>query len=217
MSDKVECVAVGPSLVIGVRSETVGTNDFYNLGVSAADFYDILAQFGLMEAYGKKVNREIFCVDSYFFSPVFVNQFHAQEGLKIYADYMISILNGEQVKISSEKDSKDIENKVRQLFSITYFQAAVAQIKEANAYIINGERWGTVYEGYEEGYYLSDASSVYSQDYQNLREENVKKESESYNLDLQFSKGEHVSEYRKDIFERLVRYLLEQGIEIGKR
>jgi hypothetical protein len=214
MPDKVGCVAVGPSLVMGVRSENVGTDDFYNLGVSGADFYDILAQFGLMEAYNKKVDRVIFCVDSYFFNPIFFDQFQTHDSLKKYADYMISVLNGEQEEVPVENASKEIEKKIRQLFSVTYFQAAVAQIEAENAYFINRERWGIVNDEYRKEYYLSDASLVYSIDYQNLGEENVKNESKEYNIDVQFSKGEHISKDCENIFEKLINYLLEHGVKV---
>ena len=41
MPDEVDCVALGSSLMFGIRKEHVGTDSFYNLGVSGADFYDI--------------------------------------------------------------------------------------------------------------------------------------------------------------------------------
>ena len=51
MPDETDCIAVGPSLVMCVNKDIVGTDNFINLGVSAADIYDILAQFGLMDIY----------------------------------------------------------------------------------------------------------------------------------------------------------------------
>ena len=213
MPDKVECIAVGPSLVMGVRSEIAGSDNFYNLGHSGANFYDILAQFGLMEAYGKKVDRVIFCVDSYFFDDTLMKRLGVKENLKKYTDYMIDILNGEETEKPRESDWNELETKVRQMFSVTYFQASVDSVQAANSYVNDRERWGIVGENFDGTYYMPDASWVYARSYQNRTEEDVRKDSEEYNIERQFSKGEHVSEYCKDIFEKLIRYLLSQRIE----
>ena len=61
---------------------------------------------------------------------------------------------------------------------------------------------------------MPDASWVYARSYQNRTEEDVRKDSEEYNIERQFSKGEHISEYCKEIFEKLIGYLLSQGIEV---
>lgn len=214
MPDKVDCIAVGPSLVMGVRSEIAGSDDFYNMGHSGANFYEILAQFGLMEAYGKKVDRVIFCVDSYFFDEAFMKRHGVNEGLKRYADYMIDILNGEETEKPRESYWNELETKVRQMFSVTYFQASVDSVQAANSYVNDRERWGIVGENFDGTYYMPDASWVYARSYQNRTEEDVRKDSEEYNIERQFSKGEHISEYCKEIFEKLIGYLLSQGIEV---
>lgn len=214
MPDKVGCVAVGPSLVMGVRSENVGTDDFYNLGVSGADFYDILAQFGLMEAYNKKVDRVIFCVDSYFFDALLYQTFERHESLKVYADYMLEILNEEAVEKPKTSGSKEIETKIRQMFSIVYFQAAADHVQAMNSYVNDRERWGVVGENFIDPYYMPDASWKYALSYQKRTAMDVEKDSEEYNIEYQFSKGEHISEYSKDIFEKLIRYLLDQSVEV---
>lgn len=54
MPKETDCIAVGPSLVMCVNKDIVGTDSFINLGVSGSDIYDILAQFGLMDIYGKR-------------------------------------------------------------------------------------------------------------------------------------------------------------------
>ena len=214
MPERVECIAVGPSLVMGVRSETVGSDDFYNLGQSGANFYDILAQFGLMEVYGKKVERVVFCVDSYFFDDTLMESLGVNGSLKRYADYMIAILNEEKIEKSREEKRDEIETKMRQMFSVTYFQAAVDSVQAANTYVVDRERWGSVDENFTGMYYMADASWVYGKSYRSRTEEDVVKDSEEYSIETQFSKGGHISEYCKGIFEKLVKYLLDQEIEV---
>lgn len=214
MPDNIECIAVGPSLVMGVRSETVGSDDFYNLGQSGANFYDILAQFGLMEVYGKKADRVVFCVDSYFFDDTLLGILGVDESLKEYADYMIDILNGEEGEKPQEGNQNEIETKIRQMFSVTYFQAAIDSVQAANSYVVDRERWGIVDEDFVNMYYMPDASWVYAKYFQDRTQEDVRKDSEEYNIEQQFSKGGHVSEYCEDIFEKLVRYLLDLGTEV---
>lgn len=216
MPDKIDCIAMGPSLVMGVRSETVDSDTFYNLGVSGADFYDIMAQFGMMEVYGKSVNRVIFCMDSYFFDETIYETFERNENLKVYADYMVNKMNKIRVKKPQENRLKEKETEIRQLFSITYFQAAVNYIQSQNEYIGDRDRgrWGVVDENYTGTYYLPDASWVYFLDYQNRTEKDVIEDSEKYNMEFQFSKGKHISEYSKEVFEKLVEYLRNKGIEI---
>lgn len=215
MPDKTECIAVGPSLVMGVRSETVGTDSFYNLGMSGADFYDILAQFGLMEAYGKSADRVVFCVDSYFFDDTLFSTFDGHKKYKIYADYMISILYKQEPEKPQEKISNaEKEIQIRQLFSITYFQAAFHQIQTLNSYKINRERWGIVDKDYTDAYYMADASFVYPMSFQKRGVKDVREDCEEYDIEFQFSKGKYASEYCMEVFEKLVEYLLDKGIEV---
>lgn len=214
MPDKVDCIAVGPSLVMGVRSETVGSDVFYNLGHSGANYYDILAQFGLMELYGKSAKRVVFCVDSYFFDDTLMERLGVNDSLKRYADYMIDILNREETEKPQEGNINEIETKVRQLFSVTYFQAAVDSIQAANSYVIDRERWGIVDVNFVNKYYMPDASWVYAKSYQNRTEEDVRRDSKEYDIEHQFSKGEYASEYCKEIFEKLIKYLLDKGTKV---
>lgn len=213
MPDEVGCIAVGPSLVMGVSSEMVGSDAFYNLGESWASFYDILAQFGLMEVYGKKAKRVVFCVDSFFFDNNILKFDLRYEGLKEYADYMIGILNGEKAEIPQERNLKEIETKVRQLFSVTYFQAAIDLVQTENAYVV-GERWGTVKKDFNKDYYRPDASWAYGESYKNRTEEDVKNDSEVYDIERLLSRGKHIDKYNKEIFEKLIQYLLDQGAEV---
>lgn len=219
MPDYVDCVTVGPSLVFGVRTDAVQEDSFYNLAVSGADFYDILAQFGLMELYGKHCGRVVFCVDSYFFDETLYSTFTRNETLKPYAEYMIGILNDEQCRAPEDSAFARFKAKVSQLFSISYFQSAVnwvssSGVKEVLETILSDENWGVVGEGYEGGYYMTDGSLVYPKEVQNNSAEYVEEDARNYDIETQFSKNCHISSYSPETFEKLIRYLTQRDVEV---
>lgn len=219
MPDFVDCVTVGPSLVFGIRADSVQADSFYNLAVSGADFYDILAQFGLMELYGKHCGRVVFCVDSYFFDETLYSTFTRNETLKPYAEYMIGILNGENSAAPEDSAFARLKAKVTQLFSISYFQSALKWVsssgwKEVVETIMSDENWGIAGEDYEGGYYMTDGSLVYPKEVQNNSAEYVEEDARNYDIETQFSKNGHISSYSQEMFEKLIRYLTKQGVEV---
>ena len=218
MPKEVECIAVGPSLVMGVRAEDVGTDEYYNLGVSAADYYDILGQLGLMEANGIEYKRLVFCVDSYFFlEEIYDNPDRARNGqLMPYAKYMLSILDGNNEEIPSEKESNIDITEIEQLFSVTYFQSAKTQVELSGSYL-REERWGIVGEDFSEmdyPHYWEDGSWVYAKSYQARTVDDVIATSKEYDLSSVFVKGSHMSSESKVTFEKLLEYLLKKGVEV---
>ncbi len=217
MPDEVDCVAIGPSLIMTVNKDEVGTDSFINLGVSGSDLYDVLAQFGLMKIYDKKPKKVILCVDSYFFDESFYNAKDARnKGLKNYAEYMLEVLEGENPKPVSYDYYNYIKTRIEQAFSITYFQAAWKQIQKNGKYIVDNERYGVVGANFngEYAYYDSDASLVYEKDFQEKGVSFVKKECANYNIKKQFAYDKHINKYSMEVFEKLICYMQEQGIEV---
>lgn len=218
MPKKVECIAIGPSLVMGVRAEDVGTDSYYNLGVSGADYYDILGQFGLMEANGIEYDRVLFCVDSYFFlEGIYANSERMRSAkLMPYAKYMLSILDGNNEDIPSDTESNIDITEIGQLFSVTYFQSAKTQVELSKSYF-RVERWGIVGEDFSEmdyPHYCADGSWVYAKSYQARTVNDVISTSEEYDLNSCFIKGSHMSSESKVTFEKLLEYLLKKGVKV---
>lgn len=216
MPNKTDCIAVGPSLVMCVNKDIVGTESFINLGVSGADLYDILAQFGIMELYGKTANRVIFCVDSYFFNEqIYAAEGARNEALMQYAEYMLSILNNEVPETISE-DRTDWQTKIEQAFSVTYFQAARDQIVMNNRFIMTDSRWGIVKDDFDgsKPYYGSDGSWTYAAGYQANDINYVLEDCKNYNIEYAFAADRHISNYSVKVFEQLLNYLLNQGIDV---
>lgn len=212
MPEEVDCVAMGPSLVMGVRSDMVGTSSYYNLGESSADFYDILAQFGLMQVYGKSARRVIFCVDSFFFDEALNRTFTHNEALKPYAQYMIDTLDGKTAAAPEIDRAETNKTKFEQLFSVSYHQASLEQMGTDGWCSMAGRRWIKVTEDYQGAYYCADGSWVYAQSYQNNDVDFVLDQAQDCNIRI--SRDGHISEYQCAYFEKLMKYLISQNVEV---
>ena len=100
MPKHVECVTVGPSLTLEINKDNVGTDSYYNLSFGRANFNDYMALFAFMELNEVKVDRIIFCVDTYFFNDAFADmEFEPQWAP--YTQYMKSKLDGENPEVPS--------------------------------------------------------------------------------------------------------------------
>lgn len=212
MPKHVECITIGPSLSMGIRNFNVGTDSYYNLSASSLNFYEYLAEFGLLQINDVHADRVIFCVDTYFFDENMYLQGSINDDMMKYAAYMQELLDGNSPNIPSKNTWEDLRVQLEQAFSITYFQSSVAFIQSNNSYKLPNKRWGIVDENTENfAHYLSDASWVYDLPYRSRTAEEVLTESDQYNIEKQFSKGEHISEYSMEIFNKLIDYLQGQG------
>lgn len=216
MPAHVDCIAIGPSLVMGVRRSDVGTDSFYNLGESGADFYDILAQFGLLELNHKQYDRVVFCVDTYFFDENLNKTFTRNKDLRPYADYMLSILEGNQQKNPSEGNHLQRLSHYKELLSPSCFQTALRLVKKRGMKdAFTGEKWMVVdNDVYDTAYYMADGSWVYPLKTQQQDEKDVLKGSMGYDIEKQFSKGKHLGSYQQETFEKLLQYLQAKNVQV---
>lgn len=212
MPDDIETIAIGPSLALCIGEEIAGTDKFFNLAESKADFYDILAQFGLMEVYEKYPGRIIFCVDGYFFNSNIYDggRDDRHNVLMPYAEYMLGVLDGDEKSIPKTDVFAEKKILFEQLFSISYFQTSAEYMKT------NGSltRIGIADDKTETGYYMPDGSWVYDKSLQKNNIEDVRTNAEEYDVDWEFSKGKNISEYSKNTFEKLIQYLQERDVDI---
>lgn len=216
MPKQVECIAVGSSVVMCVNKKIVGTDSFYNFGVSSAGLYDILAQFGLMEVYEKEIKRVIFCVDTYFFDEDKYDADGRAEALMPYADYMLDILNERNPEIPTKDSVSELKTKIEQAFSITYFQAARDYIVKNDKFSMKDNRWGIVEEGFDgsKPYFDVDGSWNYSVEYQANDITHVLDVAKDYDIEETFGYNRNISLYSVDIFIKLIEYLMQKGVGI---
>ncbi len=212
MADDTKAIAIGPSLIMCVGKEIVGTESYFNLGESGADFYDILAQFGVMDIYKKHPKRLIFCVDSYFFDENIYEDEGMHDAMLPFAFYMLNILNEKEAEIPEINLLAERKKKFEQLFSVSYFQAAFRYAKENNSF--TSDRIGIADDTTSTAYYMSDGSWIYEQEFQENSIEDVKKHAQEYNIEELFSKGKHISKKSKETFEKLLIYLQKYETEV---
>lgn len=212
MPKQVECLVLGSSTVIGIRRENVGTESFFNLGVSSADYYDIMTSLALLELNDVKAERIILGVDHYFFSEDLYENNARSKAWKPYAEYMEGIFDGETPAVPEADLKAERIEQFRQLFSVTYFQASIDYVNQNGSLNIN--RWGTVDEAYTGAYFAMDGSMVYPLEYEYTPIEEALRAARDYDLDYQFGTHRTMSERSRENFEKMLVYLLEQGIEV---
>lgn len=215
MPSKVDCIIVGPSTVGNIDGEMAGEDLFVNLGVSSSDLYDIMAQFGMMEVYGKKADRVIFCVDNYFFDEKFYEGFTHHDEYKSYADYMIEKIEGKQPGIPNSDRMAAAKAGLSQIFSVTYFQSAVTVIFNNGIYdLLFRKDWSVNPDDYKESCFRPDASTIQSASALNATVDDVYKHAKEYDLEYSLSIDECPTEFSKTVFENMVVYLLSEGVDV---
>lgn len=212
MPKDADCVMIGSSTVLGIRREHVGTDSFYNLGVSSADYYDIMAAAAMMEMNDVKPERIILGVDHYFFSEGIYENNARSKSWRPYAEYMEEVLgNAKPLTPQLDLEAQQKEQ-FRQLLSITYFQASVEFLKNNGSLKI--ARWGVADNEYDGAYFQVDGSMVYPKDYEDTSVETAVKAAAEYDMEYQFGSYRHMNAKSKEQFEKLVNYWTNQGVEV---
>lgn len=219
LPENVDCLVFGPSLSMGIRSHDVGTDNFFNLGESGADFYDIMAQFGALEFFKKNYKRVVICVDFDYFCETYIKQNIRDQQYKPYALYMIDVLNHKNVAAPNLKLS--LVDKIiswKELLSVSYFQSSarilLTNLKDIVLRKTTADRIGTPDENYKEAYYKKDASWVYAKSFQAHDLNFVLNEIKKYPMTPHLVKKEHLRKESVEVFEKLINYLQTKDVDI---
>lgn len=213
MPKDVDCVALGPSLALTIQQDMTGEASFYNLAMSAADYYDFMATAGLMEANGVKPERIIICFDSRLFDEEIIAGDGRHDKLMDYALYMEGVLQG-QVMSVPDGTSTGLQRDYSQLFSVSYFQYSIEFLKQNGLDSAFGPRWQVVGEDCTESRYLPDYSIQYGVGQEAVTEEAVAEHARTYWMEGNVTPGAHISEEKRESFELLIKHYREQGIEV---
>ena len=218
MPKDLDCITIGPSLSMGIRANTVGVKKYYNLSASGLQYYDYMALFGLLEFNQIKYDKLVLCVDSYFFDESIIARENRYTFWKEYAEYMEDILNKSDV-IRSPKNGANLDDwftKLSQVFSPAYFKSSVSNILENYKNLLKNIRWGIVHDDETAKYahYETDGSWTYADSFINNDVEYVIKHSNDYDIKKQFGFGLHISEKRKEMFIKLIEFLIKKGVRI---
>ena len=220
LEESPECIAVGPSLVRWVNSDMVGSEDFYNLGMSSGNGYDVLAIFGQLERNDKMPDKVLFCVDTLFFDKTIME--NNKSWLSYEADVQLAL---DMIGSSTELKASKLEfistktKKPRQLISLTYFQSSMQYISENG--ISSEEKIGEPKSDYKGAYYLKDNARVSAYSQENISKKDVEEAMKKYvsgesnsNLEAAITPNVHLDSEQMDNFKKLVTYLQSNNIEI---
>ena len=209
----IDCIAVGPSLVMYIGEEAVNAKSFFNLGVSGADHYDIMGIFGLLELNNINYKKLILCIDFPLFSnTAYVRKATRHNYLMPFNNYMINILNGNNI------DNKPSENYFSKFlnapfFSISYFNECFKHLLKHK----NLKRIKIVENNAKEQYYTKEASLFPLESKRNASEEKVLKAARDIkNKPEQFHEifNGNIDKDCLNQFIQLIDFLQKQNIEI---
>lgn len=217
MPQEIDCLVLGPSLALTIGQEMTGAKTFYNLAMSSADYYDLLAMIALLNLNDKKVDRMIICFDSRLFDDAVSESDGRHDKLMEYSLYMEDILtkqpsSGKGLKLPKENRTSTLSN-LSQLFSISYFQYSVDYLK-ANGRNVLGERWQVADKNSTAARYLADYSMLYGADQEDTTAEEVIEASRIYWLEANVTEYAYANEDKLATFEKLIQLLQRQGTEI---
>lgn len=215
-----ECIAVGPSLVRWVNSDMVGSDNFYNLGMSSGNGYDVLAIFGQLEHNGKMPEQVLFCVDTLFFDKTVMENNKTWLRYEDDVQYALDMIGSETELDDSRLEILESQTaRYRQLISLAYFQSSMEYISVNG--ISSEAKIGEPDKDYEGAYYLKDNARVSSYAVENISREDVEEIMGKYisgrsnsTLDNAVTPNEHLDAGQVDNFKRLITYLQEHGVEI---
>ena len=216
MPQKINCLVLGPSLSLTIGQEMTGAETFYNLSMSSADYYDLLAMVALLNINNKQVDRMIICFDSRLFDDKVSESDGRHDKLMEYSLWMEDILNNpnSSAGLNTPKVNQTSSlNNLSQLFSISYFQNSVSYLK-ANGTSVLGERWQIADPDSTASRYLADYSILYGADQEDTTVEEVIEASRIYWLEANVTEYTYANPDKLATFEKLVQYLQAQGTEV---
>lgn len=214
MPQEVDCLVLGPSLALTIGREMTGSETFYNLAMSSADYYDLLATTALLDINEKKVKRIIICFDSRLFDDKVSQSDGRHDKLMEYSLYMENLLNNKQAGSPMPKASNASSlSNLSQLFSISYFQYSVDYLK-TNKKNALGARWQVAAPDSTASRYLSDYSMMYGAAQEAVTVEEVVEASRIYWLEANVTEYAYANEDKLAVFEKLIQHLQKQGTEI---
>ena len=228
---EVDCLVFGPSLSFEITGEQTGVDKFYNLSVSGLDINGLLAQLGSLEYNNVKAKKIIFSIDTFLFDEKIYSDPKRNRRVISYADYMQNILDNKPNNIQprvQENNFKIFRRYMRDIYSLTYFQSSVKYLfykqsdvkkafrsevrpKDFNRYDIEGPA------------YDADGSYIYPPEYKTKMAEdvisNIKLDDDNFRKGLAANNGgftpdEHISEYSKNMFEKIIKYYTDRGVKI---
>lgn len=216
--------AVGPSLIMCLSSDMVGSSSFTNYGESSANFYDTMTVIELLNEKDLLPEYMILCVDTMMFDREHFAYDQRWVQRASYAAAMMDRLKIDDTELrkvapvgstgKTDADSGFTADKLQQLFSFSYFQQSLKLLVK-NGFVT--KRIGIANPEYDGAFWHADGQHEYSEEYRNRTVEQAAASATAYvNKDMNKSITKNASLDRTciDGFEKLIPYLNRNGTEV---
>jgi len=216
MPQEIDCLVLGPSLALTIGQEMTGAETFYNLAMSSADYYDLLAMAALLNLNEKKVGRVIICFDSRLFDDKVSESDGRHDKLMEYSLWMEEMLNNPNSSAGPKEpkvNNTSTLSNLSQLFSISYFQYSMDYLK-TNGKKALGARWQVTAPDSTASRYLADYSMMYGAAQEAVTVEEVIEACRIYWLEANVTEYASANEDKLAVFEQLIQLWQKQGTEV---
>lgn len=197
--DSIDYIIIGASRVMTISSDVFGGKVILNLGMSGSKIEDLIAVTQLCEDNNVSYNKVIIGAEPTYFN--------AKDGstswlyLKKYYDSFLGKYNSNYTAPKNRLT----------LISLSYFQSNIQTLPA----LIKGKRSINYVDSYiNDGMtYRIDGSIYYSKDYRERPHHLIDEESRTW-MHESFNNYDNISFERVELFDRLVRVLLERGYDV---
>lgn len=207
--DAREMIVIGSSRVLSFDHEMLGTDSFYNAGLSETTIYDLLAVTGILAKQDTLPEKMLIGVDPYLFNSSTDNE--KWKELEPYEQYMETVLLKGTAQPSIQE--KNVGRNNNKWLSLDYFRYNVSLLPE-------GERFAVSYrKDWDADCYMKhyDGSIAYEKD---LREVDVNDVIALTNQSIEEHVVYRLTDYREmnavsmDYFTKLLTFLQGEGVEV---
>lgn len=204
-------VAIGSSRILQMNTELAGLEqgEFFNCGLTGADFLDILGSYYLFEKNGKLPETLIVGVDPWAFN---ANSVDARSDKTLYAEFLTNCLG-----IDTPYTAPDAREKWTALYSPSYFQDNVSYLRRTGGEIVQP----TVVSGealYEQSteVKMADGSILYPIEMREKSQQAIDDDAlatTNYGM-LNLEDYEELDAERMELFEAFLTYVRGKGVNV---
>lgn len=209
-------VALGSSRVLQLTKEIVGSDSFFNAGLSGAGAMDIMNTFYLFDQAGKLPQNLIIEIDPWIFNGVSADSLNSKADHELFAEFLKNCLG-----VDTDSQPKSKAQNWKALLDPAYFQGNVSyylkQKKQDDASSSN-ELFHPVTGDLDHLDYTikrPDGSIYYQQDFRNWNYEQIMAETLAQAGTMQTMHGfDEMDPYWTGLFDQFISYVKSKNINV---
>ncbi len=205
-----DSLSLGSSRVLQLREDAVNGGQFYNAGVSGADFVDVVGLYYRFEQTEQIPSTVILSLDHWWLSDNYYN-IQERSDKNLYNEFLNVALG-----LPAEYEPEEEPNfRYDVLFSPTYLQGNLDQIARGGRQYTPPATVSDDFEHQDTNLKMSDGSVFYSEDYRNMPQDERTTIVLNQAVEFVWSDGfTEISEEQSAIFDEFVQYLLAKDIQV---